>query len=170
MKGWVTQRAMSSDLGSGPGWIAIQFAVQASISPVHILYLSGFTRTFDPPAFDPALTLNLRLLLGLGASFAIWALLLALRRVPAWTGTGFVLAGYGLTARSWADLGRAWLHGHPTLPMLDATRTVGLAAYGAGLTLVVATTVLALRHGRPAPAPLPLRETEWSRSRSTTFR
>lgn len=97
--------------------------------------------------------LNVWLLTVLIAAFLVWWLLVRRERMPAWAGSGLLLASFGLVCRVWCDLltfgfgeiagltydGRAVLESHPSrwLRLLIKTHQYGgLLAYATGMAIL----------------------------------
>ena len=102
---------------------------------------------------------NLLLLALLGMTTLAWGVALARQRVTATTGTGLLLAGYGLATRIYTEF-LMWLLGHPIPEWLDYTdvhkwaarvRLGGLAAFVFGITCTIAGVALE-RRWTSAPA------------------
>jgi hypothetical protein len=104
--------------------------------------------------------LNVWLLTVLIAAFLVWSLLLRRELMPAWAGSGLLLASFGLACRTWCDLltfgfgeiagltydGRALLESAPSAWLRFQ---IGWHQYGGLLAYAVGMTVLALGLRRP---------------------
>ncbi len=106
--------------------------------------------------------LNLVLLGALGAVALAWGLAVARQLATAASGTGLLLAGYGLATRIYAEF-LMWMLGWPIPGWLGYTgvgtwarlvRLGGLAAFAFGITCTVAT-MIAERRGSSLNPPRP---------------
>lgn len=152
-------------------------AAPTSLGPVWPLFGALFVILLLHAAFVPQILMsfipldlqawvderwNFVLLGILGAVVLAWTLLAARQAASAATGTGLLLAGYGLAARIYAEF-LLWMLGSPLSTSLASTevhtwarlvRLGGLGAYAFGITCTLAA-VVAERRSRGLLRPSP---------------